>query len=158
MDIKIFDQGITEEETKDVPHRTACRGIIIKDDKYLVVRLKKWDITTFPGGGLEENETLEECCLREVLEETGIKAKITKKAISVSEYFADSVWTNVYFTCEYVEDTGETTYTEEETDLELVTEWRTLDELLDTFQNNMTLHAHGPNIHNREFLGLIHSM
>lgn len=32
----------------------------------------------FPGGHLEENETLEECLKREMLEETGIKLKDIK--------------------------------------------------------------------------------
>ena len=65
-------ESITKEDIVHDNTRIGCRGIVCKDDLYLVVRLKEWDIYTFPGGGLEENETLEECCQREVLEETGI--------------------------------------------------------------------------------------
>ncbi|AIO19222.1 RNA pyrophosphohydrolase [Candidatus Izimaplasma bacterium HR1] len=158
MDIEIYDNGIEKEDCIDVPYRTACRGIVIKDDKYLVVHLLKHDITTFPGGGLEENETLEECVVREVLEETGILCKVIKKNISVTEYFIDSKWTNVYFTCDFVKDTNQTNLVPEEVELQLVKEWKTLDELLDIFENNMTKHEYGPNIHNREFLGLINSI
>ncbi len=159
MNIDIFDNDITIEDIPDgVPHATACRGVIEKDGKYLVVHVKKHDITTFPGGGLEPGETLEECCKREVLEETGIKCNIIAKTVTVNEYFMDCTWTTEFFKCEFVEDTFETSYTEEELDIQMEVEWRTLDELLDTFENNMTLHPHGPNIHNREFLGLINSI
>ena len=158
MDLDVFRDGITKEDIGDVPHRTGCRAVVKKDDKYLVVRLRKWDITTFPGGGLEENETLEECCIRELLEETGIIGKIVRRNVSVTEYFLDSIWTNVYFTCEFVKDTGITNYTQEEIDLGLEKSWKTLDEIMDIFENNITLHENGSAIHNREFLGLIHSI
>ncbi len=158
MDIEIFEQNLTKEDCSNVPHRTACRGIIKKNNKYLVVRLTKYDITTFPGGGLENNETEEECCIREVLEETGIICKIKNRVISVTEYFTDSIWTNVYFNCEFVKDTKKQHLVQEEIDLGLVVEWKTKEELLDIFENNMTLHEFGPNIHNREFFGLIHSV
>ena len=158
MDIEIYGDGINKEDLKDVPHRTACRGIIKKDDLYLVVHLSKFDITTFPGGGKEANETEEECCVREVLEETGIECEVHHRVISVTEYFIDSIWTNVYFICDIVKETKSTQFTEEEIDLGMSTKWKSLEELLDIFENNMTLHEFGPNIHNREFLGLIHSL
>jgi len=158
MIIDIYDNGLIKEDVKDIPQSIACRGVIEKDGKYLVVNLAKYDITTFPGGGLEENETWEECCEREVLEETGIKCVVIEKTIEVNEYFEDTAWKNVYFKCKFIEDTGKANYTEEEISLKMQTEWRSLAELLDTFENNMTLHEFGPNIHNREFLGLIHSV
>ena len=158
MIIDIFDANVTREDVKGFANTTACRGIIEKDGKYLVVNLAKFDITTFPGGRLEKNETLEECCVREVLEETGVMCKVVRKQVSINEFFIDSHWTNVYFLCEFVEDTGITNFTDEEKDLQMKIEWRTLDELLETFENNMTLHEYGPNIHNREFLGLINSI
>ena len=158
MEIDIFDNGLTEEDIKEVPHRIACRGIVIKDNKYLVTRLRKHDIYMFPGGGIEDNETEAETCKREVLEETGIKVNIVKQTVRINEYFMDSKWTNVYFICDYVEDKGTPSLTLEEQELGLETVWLTLEELLDILENNMTLHSHGPNIHNREFLGLINSI
>lgn len=158
MEIEIFDQNLTKEDCKDLPRTTACRGVIERDGKYLVVNLQKHDITTFPGGRLEEGETIEECVLREVLEETGVICKVVSKQVSVIEYFTDSVWTNIYFKCDFIEDTKQTNFTEEEIDLQMTVAWKTLEELLDTFENNMTKHEHGPNIHNREFLGFINSL
>jgi 8-oxo-dGTP diphosphatase len=158
MIIEVFGDEITKEDIVHDNTRIGCRGIVCKDDLYLVVRLKEWDIYTFPGGGLEENETLEECCQREVLEETGIKVNVLEKRTTVKEYFIDSTWINHYFVCEFVEDTGINHLTEEETELGLEKLWMTADDLLDQFTNNMTNHKNGPEVHNREFLGFINSI
>lgn len=37
---------------------------------------KKWSV---PSGGRDKNETYEECCIREVFEETGYKIKVGKQ-------------------------------------------------------------------------------
>jgi 8-oxo-dGTP diphosphatase len=158
MEIEIFDGNMDKNDINTQTTRVACRGIVEKDGKYLVTRLLKWDITMFPGGGLEEGETLEECTKRELLEETGMIVNVIEKKISIKEYFLDSTWTNHYFTCELVEDTKKNSLTDEEKDLGLITEWKTLDELLENYENNMTKHEHGSNIHNREFLGLVNSL
>ena len=158
MEIDIFDGNLTLEDCAGLPHTIACRGIIQKDDTFLVVTVDKFDITMFPGGRLEENETIEECCVREVLEETGIKCSIKEKSISINEYFEDATWTNVYFKCDFIEDTKITAYTDEEKDLNMTIHWKTLEELMDNYENNMTKHEHGPNIHSREFLALINSL
>ena len=50
--------------------RPAVRGIILRDEMILLIRTAKGDLK-FPGGGLEENETLEEALIREIREETG---------------------------------------------------------------------------------------
>ena len=157
MHIEIFDNGIEIEDVVGLPHRTACRGIVKKDGKYLVTRLKVNDIHMLPGGGVEENETLEEACKREVQEETGVIVKVLKETVRITEYFIDSIWTNVYFMCEYIEQSTNN-LTDEEVDLGLETLWLTELELMDIFENNMTKHPHGPNVHNREFLGLVNSI
>lgn len=57
-------------------------GIIEKDGKFLIAKRKTgkcigklWE---FPGGKLEEGETLEECLKRELMEELNIEIKIKK--------------------------------------------------------------------------------
>ena len=57
-------------EGGSVFRRTAVRGIIERQGKYLLVREKYGDYK-FPGGGAVPEETLEETLLREVREETG---------------------------------------------------------------------------------------
>ena len=158
MELDLFNDGMTIEDVSDQPLREGCRGILKKNDKYLMVHVKKFDITTFPGGGLEPNETKEECVVREVLEETGILCKVVTKTVTLTEYFSDSIWRHHFFMCEYVEDTKETNFTIEEQEIGLEVKWMTLDEVIYEFENNMTQHEHGPMIHNREFLGLINSI
>ena len=56
---------------------------------------------TFPGGGLEEDETLEEGVIREIKEEFGITVKVIKKLYEMeSEKFNQKEY---FFLCEYVE-------------------------------------------------------
>jgi len=52
----------------------AAGGIVRKKDQILMIdRLKKWDL---PKGKLDKGETIDECAVREVEEETGVKVKI----------------------------------------------------------------------------------
>ncbi len=59
-------------------------AVIFQNGKVLMVQqyVQRGDIVwNFPGGGVEENESLEEACKREVLEETGYNIDITTKLI-----------------------------------------------------------------------------
>ncbi len=59
------------------------------------------DYYTFPGGGLEEGETLEEGVIREIKEEFGIDIKVTKKLYELnSEKFNQKEY---FFLCEYID-------------------------------------------------------
>src|SRR5688500_2748722 len=51
---------------------TAAGGLVVnEDDKVLLmIRRGKWDL---PKGKHDEGETIEECAIREVMEETGLK-------------------------------------------------------------------------------------
>ena len=51
--------------------RVACRAFIVKDGKILISYENKNCQLMLPGGGLENNESFEECLIREVEEETG---------------------------------------------------------------------------------------
>lgn len=59
----------------------VTNGIVVKDNKILLIKrgiepgYGKWAL---PGGYLDWDETAEEGVLREVFEETGVKAKIEK--------------------------------------------------------------------------------
>lgn len=55
--------------------------VLVKNDKdevLLIDRKKDWKGLTFPGGHLEEGESIVECAKREILEETGIRIKDIK--------------------------------------------------------------------------------
>jgi 8-oxo-dGTP pyrophosphatase MutT (NUDIX family) len=57
----------------------ASGPVIIKEGKLFVTKDKKDSFYKIPGGTLEEGESLEECVLRELMEETGFSCKIIKK-------------------------------------------------------------------------------
>ena len=75
--------------------RTRGRAIIIHDGKLVAMYREREGrkFFTFPGGGLEDNETIEECVKREVFEEFGIiiepikKVYICENQISYAHYF-----------------------------------------------------------------------
>ena len=56
---------------KKVYERPSSRGIILKDDKILLLYVDKHDDYSCPGGGLEKDETPREGLIREIKEETG---------------------------------------------------------------------------------------
>lgn len=56
--------------------REAVRGIIIRDNKILMIYSKRDGDYKFPGGGVDEGETFEETLIREVKEESG--ASVTR--------------------------------------------------------------------------------
>jgi 8-oxo-dGTP diphosphatase len=58
------------------------QALIVQDRKVLMVRqhVQRGDIVwNFPSGGIEEGETPEEACIREVKEETGYEVRILSK-------------------------------------------------------------------------------
>lgn len=61
----------------------GAAGVCINEDNQLLMVLQaapdeepKW---TVPSGGLEGDETFEECCIREFEEETGLKVEVVSK-------------------------------------------------------------------------------
>jgi 8-oxo-dGTP pyrophosphatase MutT (NUDIX family) len=58
----------------------AAGGLVFNENKELLMiyRRSKWDL---PKGKLDEGETIEECAIREVEEETGVQQIILGKLI-----------------------------------------------------------------------------
>jgi 8-oxo-dGTP diphosphatase len=60
-------------------------GIIIKDDKILLMRRVKngQKYYVFPGGSIENNETVEDALEREIKEETGLFVRSNRKLFEI---------------------------------------------------------------------------
>ena len=84
--------------------RICCRGIILEDDMVdLMYREKNVEgktikYYTYPGGGLEENETLENCVKREVKEEFDLDIEVLQLLKTV-EYEENITY---YFACKKI--------------------------------------------------------
>lgn len=60
--------------------RTGCSATIFDEtgQKVLLTRRTDNDLWCLPGGGIDPGESAEEACLREILEETGLTARVTR--------------------------------------------------------------------------------
>ncbi|HQB50617.1 MAG TPA: NUDIX domain-containing protein [bacterium] len=60
--------------------RIRAASIIINNDSVLLIYRKREgkEYYVFPGGGVEKNETIEQAVLRELFEETSLKAEIDR--------------------------------------------------------------------------------
>jgi ADP-ribose pyrophosphatase YjhB (NUDIX family) len=102
--------------------RVGCRGIVIENGKMLVSREEISDWWLIPGGGLEPNETLAECCKREILEETGYIVEPTEEFLVMNEYYEEYRYISHYFICQ-VMGKGKQMLTEYEKRRGLVPAW-----------------------------------
>lgn len=58
--------------------KVRATGVLVKDDSILLVKqvLKEQSHWNLPGGGLEPGDTLGNCLIREIREETGLHVKV----------------------------------------------------------------------------------
>ena len=127
--VNIYAKDYIKKEAKI---REGSRGILIDNDKILLVYSKKYDQYFIPGGGLEENESIAECCKRELLEETGYNVNVKNHYLTINEYYNDFLWIGYYFICEYA-GMGERQLTNSEKEVSLEVRWISILEALDIF-------------------------
>lgn len=102
--------------------REACRGLVLQDGKLLLSHelVSGWYL--IPGGGVEGVETPEECCARELLEETGYIVTPGEHFLTLKEYYGDWCYISHYFRCQ-ITGQDKTSLTELEESRGLVPEW-----------------------------------
>ena len=152
--IRLVQPDFSGEVLKD---RSACRGILMRDGKILLIRFRVSGNYMIPGGGVEQGEKLRECLTREFAEETGILIAPGDEFLILDEYFGSMHFVNHYFHCQ--EAGGETRrkLTENEKKLGLSFEWVPFQEALTIFGSYETFRETKPEIaglYHREFLAL----
>ena len=97
--VEIFGEERDDAYTK---LREGCRGIVICDGKILLSYEKNINHYLIPGGGIEEGESLAECCEREIGEEAGIKVDAHTHYLTLEEYYHEYYFKSHYFVCKYL--------------------------------------------------------
>ena len=135
-------QLINDDYLGHVDHvRHACRGIVVKDGKVLLSCESKFDKYMTPGGGLEDGETLAQCCEREILEETGIEVRAVSEYFEIEELFDCWQHFNHFFVCEYIRDTGCQHLTEGEKAADYKAVWLPVEQAVEIFGRYEDFHA-----------------
>lgn len=94
---KLFEIDKVSDSIGSVNFREAVRGIIIKDNKILMVHSKNQDYK-FPGGGIKKAEGHINALIREIEEETGyVCNKVNKQIGIVTERSKDKYVNNRIF-------------------------------------------------------------
>ena len=62
----------------------ACGGLVVRDGRVAVVHRPKYDDWSFPKGKAKPGESDEDCALREIEEETGLRVDLGDELASTS--------------------------------------------------------------------------
>lgn len=125
LEVRVNDSNYNQ----DVKHKIASRALIIKDNKVAILYSKKYNAYITPGGGLEKNENLEQACIRETKEETGLFIQPIEKIAVVDCNYPKIRIEHNYFVCNLVScsESNDRTKHEKDQDLELI--WLSIQEL-----------------------------
>ena len=83
--VEILGENRFETWTKT---RAGSRAVVVRDGMILLSHEVNSGWWLVPGGGEEKGETPEECCVREVEEETGLIVKPLQQFLTMYEYYA----------------------------------------------------------------------
>lgn len=115
--------------------RVGCRGIVIKDSLMLISHEVNTDYYLIPGGGLENGETAEECCAREIREEAGYIVRPVSCFLTMNEYYEEYKYVSHYFVCDIIEKSVQN-LTAYERERGLIPEWIAPEKMLEMFSRH----------------------
>ena len=130
--IEILGENRFPEQTRT---RVACRGVVVSGGNILLTYEVNTDQYFIPGGGLEGAESLEECCKRELAEETGYVVKPLSKYLTIHEYYEEWFFVSHYFICEAIGETARE-LTEREAEAGLEPRWVPLKDAIEIFSKH----------------------
>lgn len=147
---EILNQYSGNYSDPPVKIRVAGRGILVEDNKILLTHELNTGVYMTPGGGLEEGETLEECCIRELREEAGAEVNPLKQFLRINEYCPECMYVSNYFICEKIGDCKQS-LTEIEVEHGAVPEWVEIDRALSIFAEYPTKRRDIASLYLREY-------
>lgn len=115
--------------------REASRGVVVRDGQLLLSHETKINQWMLPGGGLEPGETPQDCCAREVAEETGLVVIPGACFLILREYYEDWEFVSYYYPCQVVGQT-ERNPTKREIEVGARPEWLSMDAALALFSHH----------------------
>jgi len=83
------------------PETHGVKGLVVKDEKVLLVKTTYSKLFTLPGGGIKKAETAKAALIRELAEETGIKVI---KCHLVGEYLNSKEYKNDHISLFYIDE------------------------------------------------------
>ena len=132
--IEIFGENRFETFTRT---RSGSRAVIIRDGMILLSHETVSGWWLVPGGGMEEGETPEACCIRETEEETGLIVRPLRQFLILYEYYEEYRYISHYFVCE-VTGRGQMRLTDAEIRRGLEPQWLSLNEAVSLFSRHQS--------------------
>ena len=132
--IEILGENRFETWTKT---RAGSRAVVVRDGMILLSHEVNSGWWLVPGGGEEKGETPEECCVREVEEETGLIVKPLQQFLTMYEYYEEYRYISNYFICE-VTGKGHMRLTDAEIRRGVEPQWIPLQEAVDIFSRHQS--------------------
>lgn len=133
-----------------VKKRESCRGLVVENGKVLFSYESRKDIYMSPGGGVEGDESLQECCARELLEETGLVVDVGEHFVTIKEYVFNELYISHYFLCS-VKGEGEKQLTPTEVAHGMEPRWVELERAVEIFSKYLEKTPDHESLYLREY-------
>ena len=148
--IETINQFAKKYDFPPLKDRIASRGLVVDNGKILLSYEVNTDVYMTPGGGLEEGETLEECCKRELREEAGCNVKPIEHFLVINEYCFETCYVSNYFICEKTGDCSQS-LTDIEIEHGITPVWMELDKAIELFSDYPNKREDISSLYLREF-------
>ena len=117
--------------------RYGSRAVVMRNGMILLSHETKSGWYLVPGGGMEAGETPEECCVREVEEETGFIVQPVQQFLMLYEYYEAYRYVSHYFICNEV-GIGQMHLTDAEVFRGLEPQWIPLQDAINIFSRHQS--------------------
>lgn len=85
-----YDVKEMKKDFRRIFHFVEAAGGVVRDKKHRVLFIKRWNRWDLPKGKKEKKETMSQCALREVEEETGVKNLNIIRSLSSSYHLFET--------------------------------------------------------------------